>query len=190
MHGLRGPLSAVLGAKALADCGLRLIALGCRVHVDSLAETKPCQPLVHMQFEDVVVLVIGKVVPVSRRLGTEAVAWQILRRRCPSAPVAQVAWLSDIADGAQKWLRRQHPNVPILTDVNARVFKRKGEPIEHCFVARDFSGKVRKFANGACDVYVVGFPCNPWSSRGYQGELCSRSDSPCIPVGSKRVGMP
>ena len=48
-------------------------------------------------------------------------------------------------------------------------------------ITRDADGKVFKVKRNDVDMYVCGFPCNPWSARGRSGEDCGSPGRPTWP---------
>ncbi len=96
------------------------------------------------------------------RLGTEHIAWADLMRVAPSAPAIDAVWVCDSADAPRNWLRSLLPSVKVLDDVNVRVFKRGPGRM----TARDIDGHRFTVGSGDLDIYLAGFPCNPWSTRG------------------------
>ena len=103
------------------------------------------------------------------RLGTEHIAWSILLREDVRGVVPQIdgVWVCDSSEAPQKWLRQvlPHGSVPILDDINIRSFKKNNQN-QNIMIARDIDGNKFQSTTGDVDLYIAGFPCNPWSSRG------------------------
>ena len=101
-----------------------------------------------------------------RRLGTESAAWAALQRKCSGVPAASAVWASDIEECCRQWLRKTKPDARILENITVRTFKRSKPGAPLAMITKDIDGNVFKAQRNAIDIYVCGFPCNPWSARG------------------------
>jgi len=112
-------------------------------------------------------------------LGTEHIAWAKLDRQHRAAapfgkevPRLVGVWVSDVAEAPRKWLKGLVPDVLILNDINIRTFQK--DVHGSTMTSRDIDRAKFQVKSGTVDIYVAGFPCNPWSSRG-----CHRSRGAC-----------
>ena len=78
--------------------------------------------------------------------------------------------MADVDGCCKRWLRRSVPDATVLGDMTVRLFKRPHPHGPMTMITRDENGKIFKCKRGDIDLYICGFPCNPWSSRGSSGE--------------------
>jgi DNA-cytosine methyltransferase len=90
-------------------------------------------------------------------------AWNMLQLAAPQACPAVEVWTSEIGDAPRRWLARLLPSAVHFNNVK-RSYKKTASGFT--MTGTTVGGGTASIKTGAVDVYVAGFPCNPWSSRG------------------------
>ena len=96
-------------------------------------------------------------------LGTPELAMRsLLQCDVRGVPGVDVIWACDIDAACRKWLAQHVKPQHLLADMCERVF------VPHGFVSRDIDGTAifMRRAEADLDLYVVGFMCTPFSTKG------------------------
>lgn len=109
------------------------------------------------------------------RLATHHLAWNILRRVSERAPPIAEVWASEIGRGPRQWLAEILPGTTLFQDMSKRRLAKKDG--KYVMTGTTVGGTFACIESASIDMYVAGFPCNPWSARGARNGFHSESGS-------------